>query len=165
MRAADTALEHATAPDGNAAALADVVNRLRDGKATDAARLDVDDLAGAELDHVLGAVDVGDRLVETESRLHPALELGVPNEVVAAERLLDHDEVEGVELRQVIGIPQAVGGVRVRHEMDVAAERGPHGAHVLHILARLNLELDLSIPLRERGLGALHQRLRTLLYP
>ena len=37
-------------------------------------------------------------------RLQALLQLGVPHEIVAAERLLDHDQVERVELREVIGI-------------------------------------------------------------
>ena len=80
------------------------MNRLCDGESPHSTRLDVDDLPRDELDHVFRAIGVGDRLVETETGLEATLQLRVPNEVVATERLLDHDEVEGIELRQVIGV-------------------------------------------------------------
>ena len=43
VRAADAALQHATAPHGNSVRLTQVMNRLRYGESADSARLDVDD--------------------------------------------------------------------------------------------------------------------------
>src|SRR5664279_173837 len=104
VRAADTALEHPAAPDGDLVLHAEIVNRARLRKSTDAPRLDVDDAAGTERDHVFGLFDTGDRLVEADRRLQHPLELGVPNDVVECGRLLDHDEIEVVELLQAIGV-------------------------------------------------------------
>src|SRR4029077_19203040 len=84
VRATDAALEHAAAPHGNLVALADVVDRLGDGEAADASRLDVDDLSRAELDHIGGTIDVSDRLIETDARLEALLQLGVPNDIIAS---------------------------------------------------------------------------------
>ena len=95
------------------------MDRLGDGETADTPRLDVDDLPRAELDHVGRTIDVGDRFVETNARLEAPLQLGVPNDVIAPQRLLDHDEVERVELGEVIGVGERVSGVRVGHEMDV----------------------------------------------
>ncbi len=50
VRAADAGFEHPAAPDGNAMALAEVVDAPRHGVAADAAQFDIDDLAGAQLD-------------------------------------------------------------------------------------------------------------------
>ena len=48
MRAPDAGFEHAAAPDGNAALLAKIVDAPRDRVAADAAKLNVDNFAGAE---------------------------------------------------------------------------------------------------------------------
>ena len=86
---------------------------------------------------------LSDRLVETERRRQATLQLGMPQEIVAAQRLLDHDEIERVELLQVTGVGQRVGGVRVGHQMHRWTELAPHRTHVIDIGARLNLHLDL----------------------
>ena len=61
----------------------------------------------------------------------------MPHEVVAIEGLLDHDELELVELHEVIGVLQSVRGVRVRHEIGALGKRLSHRADVLDVRAWL----------------------------
>jgi hypothetical protein len=50
--------------------------------------------------HVDGAVERRDGLVQAHRRLEPALQLGMPNEVIVGQRLLDHHEIQRVERGQ-----------------------------------------------------------------
>ena len=77
---------------------AEIVNGFGGSETADASRLDVDDLPAAERDHVARSFDVGDRLVETDRRRHPPLQLGVAERSSRAERLLEHQQAELVEL-------------------------------------------------------------------
>jgi hypothetical protein len=52
----------------------------------------------------------------------PALQLGMPNEVVPRQRLLDHHQIQRVERGQAIDVVERVGVVRVSHEGSVRAE-------------------------------------------
>ena len=63
-----------------------------------------------------------------------------------------------VELREVSSVVDRVRGVRVGHEVDVRSERVAHRAHVLDVLSRLDLELDLAIARRDGGDGAFDER-------
>ena len=95
--AADARLEHPAAPHRDAALAAQVVDAPRREVAADPARLDVDDLRRAELDGVGGDGQRGDRLVEAHRRGDRLGQLGVPEEVVLGQRLLDQQQVELVE--------------------------------------------------------------------
>ena len=64
-------------------------------------------------------VHFGGRLVEAERGGEQALQRGVTHEVVAAERLLDHEQRVAVELPEVIGVGRGVGRVGVGHERRV----------------------------------------------
>jgi hypothetical protein len=107
--------------------------------------LDVDDATAAERHHVARAIHRGDRFVETDRRGKAALQLGVLHEIVEGERLLDHHETEGIELRQVIGVRQGIGIVRVGHERCRGAEGRANGSHVGHIGAGRDLDLHLAV--------------------
>ena len=74
-------------------------------------------LPDAQRDHVLGAVDARDRLVEADWRPEMRLQRRMAYEVVATERLLDHDQIERVELGEMVSVGERVRGVRVGHEM------------------------------------------------
>ena len=52
-------------------------------------------------------------------RAQPALQLGVPHEVVARERLLDHHQAQRVQLGEVVGVVERVGVVGVGHQVGV----------------------------------------------
>ena len=94
-------LEHPPAPDRDAVGVGDVVDPAGLEVAADPRGLDVDDAAGAERDRggrVAGGLD---GLVEADRGAHPAGQLGVPTEVVLAQRLLDQQQVEVVEPGEV----------------------------------------------------------------
>jgi len=96
--AADAGFEHATAPDGNVFGLAEIVDAAGFVVAADAAEFNVDDFTGAESGGGFGLFVGVDALIETDGRLDRFLDFDVTEEVVPAKGLLDHHEVEGVEL-------------------------------------------------------------------
>src|SRR2546429_5490641 len=59
-----------------------------------------------------------DALVQADRRVQPFLQLDVAVEIVPAERLLDHHQVEAFELLEERPILQRVGGVGVDHQLD-----------------------------------------------
>ncbi len=85
----------------------------------DASEFDVDDLAGAESDGGLGLLVGVNALVEADGRLQSFLDLHVAEQVVPAQRLLDHHQVVGVHLLEQVEIFQAIGGVGVNGKLDV----------------------------------------------
>ena len=91
-------LQHGAHPDGNAGVLADVVNLLGLAQAAEARHFHVDDAAAPQLDGLAGIVGGVDGLVQADGCLHLRLEAPVPDDVIVLERLLDHDEVELVQL-------------------------------------------------------------------
>ena len=103
---------------------AQVVDPPRLEVAADPARLDVDDLAGPELDRVARDRHRGDRLVEADRCRRRLGEAGVADEVVLGQRLLDQQQVELVEAAQVVDVVAAVRGVGVDLERDVRARSG-----------------------------------------
>jgi hypothetical protein len=70
--------------------------------AADAARLDVGDLARAELDRVGGAGGRHERLVEADRGVDLGGEPGVADDVVLGQRLLDQEQPELVEAGEVL---------------------------------------------------------------
>src|SRR6266852_9115919 len=100
MHAADSGLEHADAPDWNLLRLAQVVDAPRRGVAADAAELDVDDPAGAQLDGRAGVLVGVDAFIEANRSIEFALQFCVAVEVVPAERLRDNHQVIGLEALQ-----------------------------------------------------------------
>jgi hypothetical protein len=98
--AADAGFEHAAAPDGDVALLAEVVDFEGFGEAADAAEFDVDDAAGVEADGLFGVVGGADALVEADGGLEGGLELDVVDDFVVGERLFEHHQVELVQGRR-----------------------------------------------------------------
>ena len=161
--AADTALEHPAAPDRHRVVLAEVVDGLRLGEPPHPARLDVHDAPGAQGQHVLGGGGVRDRFVEADGRLEPVLQLRVAAEVVLRERLLDHQQAVGVQVRQVLGVAERVGAVGVGHQRRVRTERLARRADVLDVGPRPDLDLDLAVTEGQRVARLVDQRPRAVL--
>src|SRR5205814_9262397 len=92
--------EHPAAPDGNAVALAQIVDAPCHGVAADAAKLDVDDFAGAQLDGGARLLFRVNAFIQADRRVQLLLQLHVTVEIVPAERLFDHHQVEAFELLQ-----------------------------------------------------------------
>src|ERR1019366_3304899 len=101
--APDAGLQHAAAPDRDAGGLGDIVHAFSLAESGDAAELDVDDAAGAQLDGLLGVARGANALVEADGGLELRLERGVIDDVVVIQRLLDHHQVKIVQLAQVVG--------------------------------------------------------------
>ena len=102
--AANAALQHAAAPDGDRVAPAEVVDRPGLREAADPSGLDVHDPSGPQGEHILGRVGVRNRFVEADRRRQPVLELRVPAQVVLRERLLEHQQPVGVEIGKMVGL-------------------------------------------------------------
>src|SRR5258708_25266095 len=60
------------------------------------------------------------------------------------ERLVDHEQVEGVKLLQVLNLVQRVGGIRVTTEHDFRPTRADFGEN-FHVPTRLALDLDSAV--------------------
>ena len=123
---------------------AQVVQPDRFAESADAARLDVDDAAGAGGDRLAGNPHRLDRLVQADRRLQPPLQRRMIGHIVVVERLLDHHQAERVELRQMIGVVDRVRRIRVHHQRDRAEARAQRLDRV-HVPSRLDLDLDPAI--------------------
>jgi hypothetical protein len=62
-------------------------------------------------------------------------------DVIVVERLFDHHQAVGIELRQVAGITKLVRGVRIHHQRNRAEARA-HGVNRIEVPPRLDLDLD-----------------------
>ena len=67
--AADSRLQHPSAPNRNIEALGDVVHRNRFGESADPSHFDVDDAAGAQLQRGFGIAGAADGFVKAERGL------------------------------------------------------------------------------------------------
>ncbi len=70
-------------------------------------------------------------------------------QVAGGERLLDQQQPEGVELGEVLGVVERVGGVGVDLQQHVVAEALAHGGDALDVEARLDLQLDAQVAVVE----------------
>jgi len=95
--------EHSAAPHRDIICLADVVNFLGLGEATDSANLDVDDPAGAGFDGTRRVRGPARSIRRGRWRCAVLFATSVVVEVVF-QRLLDHEAVELVELAQVLSV-------------------------------------------------------------
>ncbi len=110
----------------------------------DTARLDVDDRRGTELQRVGRSLVRHDRLVQAH-RCGEALRPGrVVDEVVLLQRLLDEEQVRGVEPLERVGIREGVGGVGIHLQGD-GSESRPHGGGVVDVASGLDLDLDADV--------------------
>ena len=72
-------------------------------------------------------------------------ELGVPEEVVLGERLLDQQQVELVEVSEVGEVVARVGGVGVDLQRRVRPDQPAHSGDRFEVAARLDLQLDADV--------------------
>src|SRR5450759_3984266 len=161
--APDAGLQHAAAPDRDAGGLGDIVHALGLAETGDAAELDVDDVAGAQLDGLLGVARGANALFQADGGLQFGLERGVIDDVVVIQRLLDHHEEKIVQLAQVVGVGQGVGGVGVGHQLD-RGETFAHAADHIDVPAGLDLHLDALIARGQFDLDFFEQLLHRILY-
>ena len=105
-----------------------------------------------------------DALVQADGRLQFPLQLGVVDDVVVGQRLLDHHEIKIVEPLEMIGVLQRVGRIGIRHQLDGREPLAHLADHVdvppgldFHLDALVTgceLEVDLFEQLRHRFLNA-----------
>ena len=132
--------------------------------AADPAGLDVDDAARPGRERICRLTGRVQRFVEADGRTNRRLERGVIADVVVVERLLDHHEIVGVELRQVGPVAELVGGVRIDHQRN-RTEAGAHDVDGLDVPARLDLDLDATITRLAFDGDALEQLVERVLDP
>jgi len=125
------------------------VDPLRFQVPADPPGLDVEVGRGAQRDRLDGALERDDRLVQADGGAHEGRELRVLAQVLGAQGLLDQQQVELVELRQLAGVAEPVRGVRVHLERHAVAEPLAHRPHRLDVPTGLDLELDPLVPLLE----------------
>jgi hypothetical protein len=151
--AAYAGFEHATAPDGDVAGLAEIVNAASFVVTAYAAEFDVDNFASAESDGGFRLFVSVNAFIEADGSLERFLDFDVAEEVVPAEGLLDHHEVERVELFEQGKIFPAISGVGVDGKFDARkflANTLDYG----EILAGLDFEFDALVAGREFVLHA-----------
>jgi hypothetical protein len=143
---ADTGLEHPAAPDRHAEGAAGVVDAHGLEETPHPSLLDVHDPTGAQIDRGSSVCRRADRLVQAQVGSDLPLQRSMFDEIVVVERLLDHEQVEGVEGAEDLDVLERVRGVRIDRQQDVRVRRA-HGPDALDVRARLELELDPPVPL------------------
>src|SRR5262245_18144369 len=98
MRAPDSRLEHATTPDRNLVVARYLFDPLCLCMTANSAQFDVDYPARLERDCVRGIFCGTNRLIQTNGRLNLSLEYCMIEDVVVSKWLLQHHQVEAVEL-------------------------------------------------------------------
>ena len=106
-----------------------------------ASQLDIDHAAGMQPNGLLGVVGRADRFVQANRGFEQGLQLGVVDDVVVRQRLLDHHQVEFVQLSEVLGVGQGIRRIRVGHQPDGGKPLADAPHHV-HVPTRFNLDLD-----------------------
>ncbi len=101
MGTTDSGFQHASTPDRNLKFLTEIVNPNRLAMPTDSTSLDIDDATGLHLDRQLGVAAVANGLIQTDRGPQGLLQLGMVKKIVEFERLLEHEQIEFVELLQV----------------------------------------------------------------
>ena len=164
VRSPHARLQHPAAPHRNPRGLSHIVHAFGLAEPRHAPQLDVDDAASAQPDGLLRVVSRADAFVQADVRLEPSLQLGVVDDVVVAERLLDHHQVVVVELAKMFRIGQRVSRVGVRHQLD-SGKTLSHPPHHIHVPARLDLDLDALVPRGQLALDLLQKLLDRVLNP
>src|ERR1700687_1848420 len=116
----------------------------RFGESANAANLDIDNSAGAGFDGERSAARTDDRLVQANRSAQLFLQARVVVDVVVPERLLDHQQIEWIELSQVLDLIEGISGIRVATQSDVSPARADAFEHV-QVPARLDFDLDAAV--------------------
>src|SRR5580698_5348050 len=144
MGTSNAGFKHASAPHRNIVRCADIVDSLGLGKAADSAGFDVDNAAGANLNGLRGIASVMDGFVETNGGSQQRLQAGVIVNVVVPERLLDHQEIELIELSQMLDLIQRVSGIGVATQDDFRPA-GTNTFEYIDVPARFHFDFNAQI--------------------
>jgi len=124
--------------------------------AADAAGLDVDDRAGAQLNCIGRGLRGSDRLVKADRCANHLGQLSMREHLLFRQRLLDEQELEGIQLGEVLCMPDRVGGVGVDLQRHIPKALA-HRPYRLHVPPRFDLELDAPVALIEVLANSLQQ--------
>src|ERR1035441_1529432 len=100
MRAPDPGLQHAAAPHRYASRMGYVVNLLGFGKSSHASQLNIYDASRTHSNRLLRMMRATDAFVQADGSIETSLQFRVIDDLVVSQRLLDHHEVELVEMLQ-----------------------------------------------------------------
>ncbi len=98
-----------------------------------------------------------DRLVEADRSRKGLGELGVLHQIVLGQRLFDEEQCEFVQATEQLRVDEGVRGVRVDLQRNVVAELLAHRSHGSDVPARLDLQLDSHVTLRQIVADGLEQ--------
>ena len=136
---------------------ADAINLQAFAEAADARRLQIQD---AERPHLQRDIQIAgrlDALVQADARLQALLQKAVLVDVIVRKRLLNHQQIELIQLRQMLGICDCVIAVGIEHQQDIG-ELGSHRPRHFDIPAALNLQLDAPVTLFQAIAHDRHRR-------
>src|SRR5689334_5748008 len=108
---------------------------------TDAPEFDVNDPARFERDRVTRIFRRTDRLVQTNRRLNLTLQHRVIEDVVVCQWLLQHHQIELIELLKERRVGEFVSGVGIAHQTDVG-KLFAHAFDDLEVPTGFDLDLD-----------------------
>src|SRR5689334_21253363 len=126
--------------------------------------LDVDDFACAEFQSCLCIAPAVDRLIQADTALQLLLQSSVEIEIIMPERLLDHEQVEGIEFFQVVDLVQRISRIGIATQDDLR----PASADLFkdfHVPSGLALYLDAAITGVQLSLNFFQQLLVRILNP
>jgi len=136
----------------------DIVNFQRLAEPAHAPHFDIDDAAGSRF-HCCGRNPrIDDRLIQADCRPQFLLQPCMIIDIVIPQWLLDHQQVELVEIAQVLHSIKGVRRVRIAAQSNIRPARANAFQHV-HVPARLHLHLDAAISRRKFRLDLAQQLL------
>ena len=113
-----------------------------------ASHFDIDDAAGSRF-HCCGRDPrINNRLIQADGGSQFLLQPRMIVDVVIPQRLLDHQQVELVEIAQVLHLVKGVGRVRIAAQGDIRPTRANAFQHV-HVPPRFHLHLNPAISRRQ----------------
>ena len=126
---------------------AHIVHRSRFAVSADAAQLDIDNAARADLDGLARIVRRMNGLIEADRSSDLALKLGMVDHIFVVQRLLEHHHLEFIHPSEEVDIVERVCGIGIAHQQNLG-KGGSHLPHHLHVPARLDLDFDAAVTVR-----------------
>lgn len=133
-----------------------IVSLFSGPKPSHALHLDIKNPPAPKPDDATDGIQAVGGLIQTNWSAKTALKLRVFLKGVSRQRLLDHHELELIELVKNAFLIQSVGSVRVGHQRDIA-EALADAAHQFHVAARLDLDFDAPVPFPPEMLDAIQK--------
>src|ERR1700691_2785957 len=128
----------------------DIVHFLHLAESAHAPDLYIENAAGADLKCEIRVAGIQNRFIQANRRLECLLQPCMKIDLVVPQRLLDHEQMEGIEFAQVFNLIERVSGIRVHAENDIR----PASSYLLqHIQIPSRLHFDLDSPISRRQLG------------